>query len=294
VRFVLFAAAAIAICAGASPSHSQSIKSYRHLILDGHSLKWGEPAFGTGAKVTFALVETVTHFGKTRNCSSMTSLAGLLSRNAISTAGFRRELDSALAAWEAVADISFSAADPAVADILIGAQSEPAGFAFANVEYDEAGSAPGLRSLSRSLVCFNPVRRWKIGFDGNLDVYDLRYVLMHEIGHAIGLNHPFARGQLMTHKYVEEFRRLQPGDIHGVETLYGSRGGVPDIRVGDVRGSRGDISLRCSRHGVGATASGRGYTFGGERRASASLRVVPDVPHQTATRVWRPATRHEC
>ena len=156
MRFVLFAAAAAAIiCVGVSPSQSQSIKSYRHLILDGYFLKWGEPVPGTGATVTYPLLETTTHFGKLRNCSSMTSLSDLLARNAISATGFRRELDSALAAWEAVADISFSPADPAVADILIGAQAEPAGFAFANVEYDEARSGSGLRSLSRSLVCFN-------------------------------------------------------------------------------------------------------------------------------------------
>jgi len=88
------------------------------------------------------------------------------------------------------------------------------------------------------LICFNPLRRWKIGFDGNLDVYDLRYVLMHELGHAIGLNHPRARGQLMTHKYGEEFRALQPGDIHGIETLYGSSRQTSGIQMGDLQGRR--------------------------------------------------------
>ena len=59
MRFVLFAAMAAALfCADASPSHSQSIKAYRHLILDGYSLKWGEPVLGSGAAVTYALVET--------------------------------------------------------------------------------------------------------------------------------------------------------------------------------------------------------------------------------------------
>lgn len=245
MRFVLFLAAAVAIiCVGDSPSHSQSISSYRHLILDGHSLKWGEPVLGTGATVTYALVEKTKHFGKTRNCPSMTALDGLLSRNAISATSFRRELDSALAAWEAVANISFATASPAVADILIGAQAEPTGFAFANVEYDETMSGSGLRSISRSLVCFNPVRPWKIGFDGNLDVYDLRYVLMHEIGHAIGLNHPLAQGQLMAHQYGEEFRQLQAGDIQGIATLYGSRDTVPALRPGDIADGRGQVRLR--------------------------------------------------
>jgi hypothetical protein len=29
------------------------------------------------------------------------------------------------------------------------------------------------------------------------------------------------------------------------------------------------------------------------RRASASLRPLPDVPHRAATRAWRPAASHE-
>jgi Matrixin len=243
VRVFWFAMAAAAIlCVGTAPSHSQSITAYRHLILDGHYLKWGEPVLGRGATVTFALLKGPAQFGQTRNCSSMTSLDDLLSRNEISTVSFMRELDSALAAWSAVADIWFSRADPAVADILIGAQLEPAGYAFANVEYDKTKFGAGLRSISRSLVCFNPVKPWKIGFDGDLDVYDLRYVLMHEIGHAIGLNHPPAHGQLMTHKYGEEFRELQPGDIRGIETLYGTRRGKPGFRVGAVR--QGQSSVR--------------------------------------------------
>jgi hypothetical protein len=48
----------------------------------------------------------------------------------------------------------------------------------------------------------------------------------------------------MAHKYGEQVRELQPGDIRGVATLYGSRGGVSDIRIGDVRGSRGEFKLR--------------------------------------------------
>ena len=239
MRFVLFAAASAAmICAGASSSYSQSITTYRHLILDGYSLKWGAPVLGTGARVTFAMVDTSMHFGKTRNCSSMTSLDGLFSNSAISPKSFARELDAALKAWEAVADISFSPADPAVADILIGAQAEPAGFAFANVAYDETRTGANLRSISQSLICFNPLRRWKIGFDGNLDVYDLRYVLMHELGHAIGLNHPRVAGQLMTHKYREEFRALQPGDIYGIETLYGSSRQTSRVQMGDLQARR--------------------------------------------------------
>ena len=85
------------------------------------------------------------------------------------------------------------------------------------------------------MVCLNPTRPWKIGFDGDLDVYDLRYTLIHEIGHAIGLDHPAIAGQLMAYKYGEKFRVLQAGDIRGVETLYGPRRAAPNIQVGEIQ-----------------------------------------------------------
>lgn len=239
MKFVLLVAAAtLTLCADATTSHAQTIGSYRPLVLDGHALKWGKPVLGTGATVTFALVETRSRFSGARNCSAMAPLDDLLSRNAIGAATFLRELDDALNAWETAANISFSSADPAVADILIGAQAQPRGYAFANVEYDETAPGEGPRTISRSLVCFNPLKRWKVGFDGDLEIYDLRYTLMHEIGHAIGLNHPLATGQLMSHKYNEAYRMLQAGDIRGAETLYGSRAGRRAIGVGETRQER--------------------------------------------------------
>ena len=60
-------------------------------------------------------------------------------------------------------------------------------------------------------------------FGGSLAVYDLRYTITHEIGRAIGLDHPVPAGQLMPFRYQEEFRALQAGDIEGAVQLYGSK-----------------------------------------------------------------------
>jgi hypothetical protein len=228
------AAAAILASSGLT-SQAQTILAYRHLVLDGHTLKWGAPVLGTGATVTYALVDREVRFPGARNCASMAPMDGLLSRNAIAASSFSHELAEALRVWERAADIAFTPADPATADILIGAQVEPIGYAFANVEYDKTETGQGPRSIARSMVCFNPTRAWKVGFDGDLDVYDIRYTLIHEIGHAIGLDHPAIAGQLMAYKYGEKFRALQAGDIRGVEALYGARRDEPSIRVGGIQ-----------------------------------------------------------
>lgn len=236
MRVVLCAAAAVVIIvAGGLAAQAQTIVTYRHLVLDGHALKWGKPVLGTGATVTYALADREFRFPGARNCSSMAPIDELLSRSAVGASSFSRELVEALRVWEGAADVTFAPADPAVADILIGAQVEPIGYAFANVEYDKTETGQGPRSISRSMVCFNPTRAWKVGFDGDLDVYDIRYTLIHEIGHAIGLDHPAIAGQLMAYKYGEKFRALQAGDIRGVETLYGPRRDEPSIRVGEIR-----------------------------------------------------------
>jgi hypothetical protein len=88
-----------------------------------------------------------------------------------------------------------------------------------------------MKPISKALVCLNPLKRWKIGFDGDLKTYDLRYTLAHEIGHAIGLDHPSGGGQIMGYRYEERFRSLQPGDVRGAVLLYGAPRGHPDATV---------------------------------------------------------------
>ena len=80
------------------------------------------------------------------------------------------------------------------------------------------------RRIAKSLICLNPAKSWKIGFNGNMDVYDLRYTIAHEVGHAIGLDHPSPSGQLMSFRYDEDFRSLRPGDVSGAVALYGKPG----------------------------------------------------------------------
>ena len=152
----------------------------------------------------------------------MTGLHGLLAASGIAGSAFESELAAAFAMWEAAADLTFRKAAPdEPADIVIGAQVDPQGWAFANLSYDAASPLP-IKPISRALICLNPERPWKVGFDGNLGACDLRRTLAHEIGHAIGLDHPSWADQLMGHRYEERFRDLQPGDVLGAVALYGA------------------------------------------------------------------------
>jgi hypothetical protein len=226
VRKSIFALAALAaaavMSAGTASGSERTLQAYRHIQLDGHRVKWGAPEAGAGAVVTYATLDQAIEFPGARNCRAMAAIGPVLSANHIAAATFESELREAFALWSAVADIRFVRAETAAAaDILIGAQAEPRGKAFTNVEFDRSGPAGGFRTLTHSTICFSPAERWKIGFDGNLEVYDLRYTLLHEIGHAIGLDHPAIDSQLMDFRYSERFRTPQRGDVLGVVALYG-------------------------------------------------------------------------
>lgn len=225
-RALAFAAAALAALTSlpATPLSAKSLIEYRHILLDGHLVKWGLPQAGTGAVITYATLDTTVRFPTARNCGSMAPLAPLLAANRVDERTFQSELRAAFDLWSSAANIRFEpAASAESADILIGAQGEPRGRAFTNIEFDRSGPAGDIRSLTRSMICLSPAVGWKTGFDGNLDVYDLRYTLLHEIGHAIGLDHPAIRSQLMDFRYSEKFRVPQEGDIQGVVALYGAR-----------------------------------------------------------------------
>ena len=112
------------------------------IVLDGASLKWGEPVDGTPGEVTYALVDGARRFPDARNCGGLSPLGGLLAANHVDPASFDEELRAAFAAWSAVADIDFVPAASVTAEILIGAQSEPRGRAFTNVDYDKSVRSP--------------------------------------------------------------------------------------------------------------------------------------------------------
>jgi Matrixin len=224
----LVALAALASTGLATAGEPGTFLGFQLLDLEHQSVKWQSPRFGEAARVTYAFITKATDTPGARNCAKMLPPERAYQPSHISAPAFRHEVAAAFHIWESVANLTFrEAANPEAADILIGAQAEPVGRAFTNVALKPAGD--GHKVIGHALICLNPSQPWKIGFDGNLDVYDLRYTIAHEIGHAIGLDHPSAAGELMSYRYDERHAGLQPGDIKGVTLLYGPRPGATQL-----------------------------------------------------------------
>jgi hypothetical protein len=235
-------------------AHDPTFLGFRLLDLENQTVKWQSPRMGEGAAITYAFAIEATDTPGARNCAKLEPPEKAYVPSHITADRFHHEVAEAFRMWEGVANITFrETADSHAANILIGAQGEPQGRAFTNVALKKDG-APGHKTIERSLICLNPRQPWKIGFDGRLDVYDLRYTIAHEIGHAIGLDHPSAAGELMSYRYDERQKSLQPGDAQGVVLLYGPRPGTSpsaDIETGSIRARSAQGSTSGSPFGIG-------------------------------------------
>lgn len=223
----------------ALPAHS-SEGGYRLLELDGDQVKWGETRLGEGASISYAFAGSAMQFETARNCREIAPIESLTGDH-LTMETLASEAAAAFRVWERAANLSFhEVSDARDADIILGAQGEPRGRAFADVSH-APDSDSGLGAIEQSLVCMNPEHQWKVGFDGDEEVYDIRYTLIHEIGHAIGLDHPGASGQVMAFSYTEAFDNLQPGDLRGVRLLYGPA--AADVGLDESFDSIADVTV---------------------------------------------------
>jgi len=263
------------LAGGTCAREGATFLGFRLLNLENQTVKWQTPTFGSRAVVTYAFATAPLVTPGARNCGTLLPPERAYEPSHVSAPEFRAEVAAAFRMWEKVADITFRETDDtAGAGILIGAQGVPVGRAFTNVTLK-----PGTgerKIIARSLICLNPKQPWKIGFDGRLGVYDLRYTLAHEIGHAIGLDHPSAAGQLMSYRYDEKQTGLQAGDIHGAVLLYGSR-----------PATRGFATAGAVPESSPAPEADSGWPFGiGAKRSTATNALPP--PETTGSISPRP------
>ena len=221
------------------------------LHAQGHVFRWGTANTGAIQVITYAILND--HYtvpgGKSiispDNCGSMHAFSTITDQSpGITPDVAAQQLREAFAIWESVAAVKFIHVDDAErANIVIGAADQPSGRAFTNLSYltnqdsqpvskalgksDEypshahTGQPETVAEIEQAYVCLNPTLPWKAGFDGNLRIYDLKYTFTHEIGHAIGLDHPGKTGAVMAYRYDESVPKLSPSDIAAVQSIYG-------------------------------------------------------------------------
>lgn len=206
-------AALIAALFAAAATHAED-PTYRQLTLDGFPLKWGAP--NRGATITYAVAEYSSSLRGKENCRHTTGVSALLTHSQLRTEQFHAALTSAFQLWSEAADVHFEPAAPgARPDLTVTAEAEPDGIAFTDVRHRSG-------AITQAIICLNPKAAWTAENRPDIaDAYRLTYVLAHEIGHAIGLDHPSPEGQLMSFEYDRARQGLQPGDVNGVVSLYG-------------------------------------------------------------------------
>ncbi|MCK2053175.1 matrixin family metalloprotease [Methylobacterium sp. 37f] len=137
-------------------------------------------------------------------------------------ASFVGVIQAAFAAWSSYADIAFQQVVSTVeSDIDLTLNSiDGLGKVVGNATYSYSG-----QRLQSVTVAFDSGEGWhtaKGRVVSNQNV-DLSAVALHEIGHAIGLDHYNAKPEVMNAILDPTISSLAAGDIAGVQALYGAR-----------------------------------------------------------------------
>lgn len=213
----------VAMSLAAGPAQGE--QAYVKLRIDGQPVKWAAPAAKPSGvtTLTWALADDRSELRTEGaiNCGLVTGSEKLLAASRLQRDALQAAAERAFARWQSAAALVIQQAPSAEdADIVIGAQGEPMGYAYTNLVLAEDTQGTH-RAIKRATICLNPEKRWKIGFNGDLTEFDLEHTLAHEIGHAIGLDHPGPRGHLMSFRYSETIAGLSAGDREGAAALYG-------------------------------------------------------------------------
>lgn len=182
-------------------------------VLTGY--KWGELAFGRAAgTISFGLDP---------------SLYSSLRAGSFPIGAFEVAARLALETWAQVADITFVVArEGEKPDIVIDVAPLPTPTAGEALTF--FFERPGLDEVISSEVTLNSRLDWAPFGENGLNFYN---VVLHEVGHALGLEHPDDATQVMNAVFqTDETLRLGSGDIAGIRLLYGGGDGRVPLVLG--------------------------------------------------------------
>lgn len=181
-------------------------QEYAHL-----GAKWGEPALGTpGGTVTWTFA------------AGNPSGENEVFESFFTDAGQRQVIADAFDAWEAVANIDFQYADTDSPDVDIRIGYKDIDGASGTLAY--AYSFRSYGTFIESFLAFDRAEQWTSDAPEGREI-SLSAVAIHEIGHALGLDHSDVDPAVMQAFYNESILTLQEDDIAAAQALYGAAGG---------------------------------------------------------------------
>jgi hypothetical protein len=220
------------------PAHAQQSLSdfqfagttFLNIKIDGvkskRLLKHSVPLAGVGTDIPWTIVSETYENKSLKNCKTIQSFDTLLKHSGISSEALREQVERAFKLWSDIAGVRFPYVDDIrQAKIIIGAQSDPEGWAFADVLF-RSRPKKHVDTIVQSIICLNPLKKWTIEDEGPItssSPYCLRHTLAHEIGHAIGLDHPptTTKRSLMSYRYEGCRFDASKNDKVGAKILYG-------------------------------------------------------------------------
>jgi len=193
-------------CGSQTVNADGSISVAKDYVLEGP--KWGDGGMGTsGGTVTWSFAE-YNYDSRETFGSTLTFLPS----------GYQALAQQAFETWARVANIRFvQVADGEDVDIRLGGGSiDGASGTLATAHYMYRGS-----TMTQSDIIFDSSESWSASASSGTYFYS---VAVHEIGHAIGLDHS-AISQAIMHAYNSNQTALHSDDIAGVTALYGAASG---------------------------------------------------------------------
>lgn len=185
--------------------------------------KWGPPAFGTGATVSYSYMSN----GVDCSLESAGCTISAFGSFGPALAVWKSEVEAAMAAWAAVANLTFLE----VPDLgeAFNAPGGSGDMRFGGHFFNGPGGVlahgyypPVNGDTAAGDMHFDTGDCWEAAFDGTGDgCFSIFQVAAHELGHALGLDHTGVPGSLMNPFYTEAFAGPQADDIAGMVFIYG-------------------------------------------------------------------------
>lgn len=178
--------------------------------------KWGESqvsgSSGGTVSVSFAVSNEAGQFGTFDSF--------------ITDADFQGEIISSLSSWENVADIRFElVSDSKDVDIRFGWR-----------DIDGKGNVlgqtttPSSGPLKNVVIALDVNEDWFLSGDAPQGQIDFSSTVIHEVGHAIGIDHSETEAALMNATYSSTIFDLQIDDVNAATSVYG----INDIQQIDI------------------------------------------------------------